>query len=185
MDADDPARLTRRVPDRMWSSNVTINRVISVLALGAVALTACGGSDTKTIETKDGKITVNGDGKNAKVTINGENGNKVTFNQSKVPADFPSAVPLPKGLKLKSAASGGDGSRKVFSLGYTLGSQEPADAVAGYKDQLDAAGFKVNAPLGGASKVSTLLAGGNGWNVIVAAGGSTSPVLTISVTSAN
>ncbi len=162
---------------------MAIKRVIALLALGAVALTACG-DDTKTIETKDGKVTVEGKGKDAKVTINGEDGNEITFNQSKVPDDFPSAVPLPKGLKLTSAASGGDGSRKVFSLGYTLGSQTPADAIASYKDQLDAAGFKVNAPLSGAA-TSTLLAVGNGWNVIVAAGGSSTPVLTVSVTAAD
>ncbi len=161
---------------------MTIKRVITLLALGAVALTACG-SDTKTIETKDGKVTVNGDGKDAKVTINGEDGNKITFNQKKVPDDFPSDVPLPKGLKLTSAASGGDGSRKVFSLGYTLGSADPADAVASYKDQLEAANFKVNATPVGTSKVSTFLAAGNGWNLIVAAGGSTTPVLTVSVVS--
>ena len=159
-----------------------IAAIVVTLTLGTTFV-ACG-SDTKTIETKDGKVTVNSDGKSGSVTIDGENGNSITFNQSKVPDDFPSAVPLPKGLKLMSAASGGTAERKVFTLGYTLGSQDPATAVADYQDQLTAANFTVNAPPAGSSGVSTLLAGGNGWSVIVGAG-SSSPVFTLTVTASD
>ena len=147
---------------------VRINRVVVVFALGAVALTACG-SDTKTIKTDDGKITVRGSGKHAKVTINSEEGS-TTFNQSKVPNGFPSDVPLPKGLALKTASSGTapSGTGTFFSLGYQLGTKSPSDVLDAYKSQLDDAGFTTTdtGSIGeSTATIKNLNATGKGWTV--------------------
>ena len=167
---------------------VRINRVIVVFAVGAVALTACG-SDTKTIKTDDGKITVSGSGKNAKVTINSEKGS-TTFNQSKVPNGFPSDVPIPKGLTLKTASSGPEpsGTGRFFSLGYELGKKSPSDVVDAYKSQLDNAGFTTadTGSIGGSTAtIKNLNATGKGWNITATALGVTGhTIFTVTVLTA-
>lgn len=157
---------------------------IVTVALSAVALTACGSSSSKTIETKDGKVTVNKNGKS--VTIQGENGNTATFGGAQVPAGFPSEVPLPKGLTLKSAAGGSQSNNKFFSLAFDLGSTSAANAADAYKSQLADAGFTVSDSgsfgTGGAS-VHSVSADGKGWRV--AASGLASKLFTLVVTSAN
>jgi len=157
-----------------------------LLALGAVTFGACS-SDTKTIETKDGKVTVDGDGKHATVTINGDQGGSVTFNQSKVPSDFPSEVPLPKGLNLKTSASGNApvGTGQFFSLGYDLANQNTAQVLSAYTSTLEDDGFTVkdSSSVGGSTgSISSLQATGKGWNVTAAAIASDkTAILTISV----
>ena len=166
------------------------NRVfsaITVVMLGVAGFAACGGSDSKTIETKDGKVTVNKKGNS--VTIEGENGAKATFGGTKVPDNFPSEVPLPKGLKLKSAAGGTQGTKTFFSLGYELGSKSPDDVVAAYKTQLEDAGFTINGTGNfgaGGGAVSNVSAEGKGYRVTASGVGSaTGKLFTMAVTPAD
>ena len=161
--------------------------LILATALGTT-IVACG-SDSKTVDTKDGKVTVNGDGKDAKVTVKGKDNASFTFNQGSVPDGFPSEVPLPKGLKLKTGAGGSKGAKQFFTLGYGLGSKRASDALSDYKDQLESAGFTIKD--GGSLSNSggsfqSLQATGNGWTVIassIAGGSGDTAVMSVIVSS--
>ena len=162
-----------------------INRVISIVALGALALTACASSSsTKTIESKDGKVTVNKDGKHATVSVNGEANNKITFGDTKVPDGFPSDVPLPKGLTIKTAASGTRGSKAYYQFAYSVGSKSPSSIISAYKDQLDSAGFQTTDYNLGGGSVSGVQATGKGWTIRASSIGvstGTDPVLSLTI----
>ena len=162
-----------------------ISRVITVVALGAVALTACGSSSgTKTIETKDGKVTVNQDGKHATVSVNGEGNNQITFGDTKVPKGFPSEVPLPKGLTIKTAASGTRGSKAYYQFAYSIGSKSPSSIISAYKDQLTSAGYQTTDYNLGGGSVSGVQATGKGWTIIASSIGTsvgTDPVLSLTI----
>ena len=162
-----------------------INRVITVVALGALALTACGSSSsTRTIESKDGKVTVNKDGKHATVSVNGEGNNKITFGDTKVPSGFPSDVPLPKGLTIKTAASGTRGSKAYYQFAYSIGSKSPSSIISAYKDQLNSAGFQTSDYNLAGGSVSGVQATGKGWTIIatsIGAGTGTDPVLSVAI----
>ena len=148
------------------------------LALGTTFV-ACGGSDTKTVETKDGKVTVNKDDKS--ITIESDKGS-ATFGGASVPDDFPSDVPLPKGVKLQTAVSSGG----AFQLGYQADDAELADVVADYKTALEDADFTVDdgaSVSAGNGSFSGFSATGNGWKVTVAAiGGASGSILSVGVT---
>ena len=163
--------------------------VVLAATLGTT-LVACG-SDTKTVETKDGKVTVSGNGKDGTVTIKGKGKDDTSFSikQGEVPAGFPSEVPLPKGLKLKAGTKGQQGAKQFFTLSYELESKSPATALAAYGTQLKDDGFEVPnlAGLTGASgSFLSLEAKGKGWTVIAsslgAAGGAA--VMSVIVSSA-
>ncbi len=170
-----------RVPGVQASRRALVGAFV---AFGAIGLVACGSSGAKVVETKDGKVTVNKDGKS--VTIEGENGAQATFGGTKVPDGFPGAVPLPKGLKLKTSAGGSQGGKQFFTIGYDLGSKSPQAAAADYKSQLEDAGFTVSnsASFGsGSATVENLSASGNGYRV-AATGTGTGKLFTLVVTSA-
>ena len=141
-----------------------------VLALGAVAVAACG-SDATVRSTDDGKITVKGSGKKAEVTIKGD-GSDLTFNQQKIPAGFPSDVPLPKGLTRLAATSGTAQAKPLFQVSYGLGSETGTDALATYQHDLETAGFTIDQPVSsdnaGSNSVITMSATGKGWQVSTA-----------------
>lgn len=157
--------------------------VILATALGTT-LVACG-SDTKTVETKDGKVTVSGNGKDGTVTIKGKGKDDTSFSikQGEVPEGFPSEVPLPKGLKLKAGTKGQRGAKEFFTLSYELGSKSPAAALAAYGTQLKDDGFEVPnlAGLSGASgSFLSLEATGKGWTLIASSLG-TGSIATMTV----
>ena len=151
-------------------------------------LVACG-SDTKTVETKDGKVTVSGNGKDGTVTIKGKGKDDTSFSikQGEVPAGFPSEVPLPKGLKLKAGTKGQQGVKQFCTLSYELVSKAPATALAAYGTQLKDDGFEVPnlADLGGASgSFLSLEAKGKGWTLIASSLGTGSiAAMTVMVSS--
>ena len=161
-------------------------RILMVTIVIGVTVTACGG-DSKTVETKDGKITVDENGKDGKVTIEGENGGTATFGTQKVPADFPSEVPLPKGLKLQSAISSQQDGKQYFQLVYSLAKSNPEDAIADYRGRIDSDGFTIEESgtfgAGGAS-LSGFEATKGDWTVVASGigGDQTGSVLSISVT---
>ena len=159
--------------------------VAALLAIGALALAACG-SDAKVTETKDGKVTVDGSGKKAKVTIQGENGNTITFNEQKVPGDFPGDVPLPAKVQLQAATSGTRGSQKYFQLSYTLGKASARETVGAYATKLGDAGFTVDqTDTAGTDQIpSPMQADGKGWHVLAIANGAGSGSMIVTVTPA-
>ncbi len=163
-------------------------RVAVTLVLGGAAvvgLSACG-SDAKVKTTEDGKITVKGSGKKAEVTIKGD-GNDLTFNQQKIPAGFPSEVPLPKGLARIAATSGTAEAKPLFQVTYGLGAATGMAALATYQRELADAGFTIDQPTAsddaGANSVITMAATGQGWQVSTASIPGPKPqTLVISVT---
>jgi hypothetical protein len=165
-------------------SGIRLSRgALVVIALSTVGLVACGSSDSKVVETNDGKVTVDKDGKS--VTIEGENGASATFGGKKVPDGFPSEVPLPEGLKLKTSAGGSQGGKQFFTIGYDLGSKSPQNAAADYKSQLEGAGFTIgnSASFGsGNATIENLSATGKGYRV-AATGTGTGKLFTLVVTS--
>ena len=157
--------------------------LLALIAIGMTALAACG-SDTKVAETKDGKVTVEGKGKNAEVTVEGEHGATVTFNEQKVPAGFPSEVPLPQKVRLQSATSGTRSGKQYFQLSYALGSTSALDAIGAYATRLGAAGFTVDQTdtPGTDANPPPMRADGSGWHVLAFATSAGSGSLTMSVT---
>jgi hypothetical protein len=158
-------------------------RLAAILTFGVVVLAACG-SDAKVAETSDGKVTVSGTGKKASVTVNGEHGATATYNAQKVPADFPSEVPLPTGVTLESATSATRGGKQYFQLTYTFGGGSARAALGDYARRLGNAGFSVDAIGGAASDAepSPFQADGKGWHVTALAtsgGGGGSMVVTV------
>ena len=169
----------------MIGATVRRGAAVVLVAVGVVALGACG-SDATVKETKDGKVTVHGDGDKATVTVDGENGTAVTFNQQKVPSDFPSDVPLPEHVKLRNATSGTRSAKQFFQLSYALGSASALKTIGAYATRLSDAGFTVDrtdAP--GTDAVPTpLVADGKGWHVVALATDGGSGSLTVTVSSA-
>jgi hypothetical protein len=153
------------------------------LTLGVVVLTACG-SDAKVTETTDGKVTVSGRGKKAAVTITGEHGATATYNAQRVPADFPSEVPLPRRVTLESATSATRGGKPYFQLTYTYRATSARATLGAYATQLGTAGFAVDSVDGATSDTapSPFRADGSGWQVTALAtsgGGAGSMVVTV------
>ena len=158
---------------------------LALTAALAVGLAACG-SDTKVKSTDDGKITVQGSGKKAEVTIKGD-GSDLTFNQQKIPAGFPSDVPLPKGLTRLAATSGTAQAKPLFQVTYGLGRETGLVALAAYQHDLEAAGFTIDQPAGsdnaGSNSVISMAGTGHGWQVSAASIPGPKPqTLVISVT---
>lgn len=140
---------------------------LAITAALAVGLSACG-SDTKVKSTDDGKITVKGSGKKAEVTIKGD-GSDLTFNQQKIPAGFPTDVPLPKDLKRIAATSGTAAGKALFQLTYELGTSSATAALDAYQRQLESSAFTIDRPAGsdqqGVNSVIFMTASGHGWQV--------------------
>lgn len=166
----------------------TRTRLAALIVVVGATLAACG-SDSKTVETNDGKVTVDGDGKNAKVTIEGENGASATFGTQKVPKDFPADVPRPEGHKLQSAISSEQDGKQSFQLVYTLEGASPKDAIADYRDQLESRDYTVeeSGSIGAAGAALGGFAASNGEQKIVVTSIGTDKdggVLSVSVTEA-
>jgi hypothetical protein len=155
-----------------------------VLATGTLALAACGSSGGKVAETQDGKVTVDGKGEHASVTVKGENGGSVTYNQQKVPAAFPSAVPLPQHATLTNATSADRNGKQYFQLSYTLQGSSARVALGAYATQLGNAGFTTDTADGRMTDDTPppLRADGKGWHVVAIAnsrGGTGSMIVTV------
>lgn len=140
---------------------------LALTAALAVGLAACG-SDAAVKSTDDGKITVKGSGKKAEVTIKSD-GSDLTFNQQKIPAGFPTDVPVPKNLKRIAATSGTAQGKPLFELTYEVSTGSATAALVAYQRQLESAAFTVERPAGsdqqGANSVIFLSASGHGWQV--------------------
>lgn len=144
--------------------------VVTLALAAALGVTACG-SDAAVTPTADGEITVKGSGTHAEVTIKGD-GSDLTFNQQKIPAGFPSEVPLPKGWKRVAATSGTAGGTPIFQVTYSLAKLAASPAVTAYQRQLETAGFTIDEPTrsdgDGTNSMTTMAATGHGWQVSAA-----------------
>ena len=156
------------------------NTRITILALVmGTTLVACGGSNTKTVETPDGKITVNKDDQS--VTVKSEDGS-ATFGGASVPDDFPSNVPLPEDAKPQTVVTSGNS----FQLGYEVDKSDLEAAVSDYKSALEDAGFTMGdggSISAGGGSFSGFQATGKGYMVTVSGiGASTGSILAVGVT---
>lgn len=149
--------------------------LVAGLVVAGLVLAGCGSSDAKVTETRDGRITVEGDGDRQTATIQGD-GSSVTYGTGSVPKGFPDAVPLPEGSKPATTAAATRGDAQFFTLTYEP-TTSAAKALSAYGDQLAAAGFDVTP---GARRS---IEGTDGtWRVRAVAGTGAAPTLTVSVT---
>jgi hypothetical protein len=152
-------------------------RALVLVTAGTLALAACGSSGGKVAETQDGKVTVDGKGKHASVTVKGENGGSVTYNQQKVPAGFPSAVPLPQHATLTNATSADRNGKQYFQLSYSFKGSSARAALGAYATRLGNAGFTTDTADGRMTDAAPppLRADGQGWHVVAIAKSSSGP----------
>jgi hypothetical protein len=115
-----------------------------VPVLAAAALLSSGCSRSHTVSTADGKVTVTEKGKDgaASMTFTGKSGEKVTMdvNSGKLPADYPSDVPVYKDARitLSQTVSEKNGRNLVMETA------DAADKIAGYyKSGLEGNGWKI------------------------------------------
>ncbi len=145
-----------RIRSRACRAALAVGAVLALGVLGA----GCG-SDAEVVQQPDGAVKVHGTGKRATVSVGGENGATVTYNQQALPADFPSAVPRPDGLRLLTATSTPGGG--YFQLTYAA--PDPGTALTSYRAQLDGAGFTASGEPAGGGRVDSLEATGHGWTL--------------------
>ena len=162
---------------RLRASRRSVLGIAILATIAPLGTTACG-SDAEVKPTADGEITVKGSGKRAEVTIKGD-GSDLTFNQQKIPADFPSEVPLPDGWKRVAATSGTAGGTPLFQVTYSLAKQPATTALTTYQRQLETAGFTIDEPTrsdgDGTNSMATMTATGHGWQVSAASISGPSP----------
>jgi hypothetical protein len=136
--------------------------------LGAGVLTACssGGDDSTSSTTTKAGSTV----------PSGGDGDGVTIGDTKIPASFPrDDVPLPQGGTLKAVVSGKQGTRRYYSLTYSVNGKDLGTAASAYKARLTDADYRIetSSSVGGAdASFSAFTARGEDWDVIVYGGGS-------------
>jgi hypothetical protein len=121
-------------------------RVGAVVVAGAMAigLAACGSSGT-TVSTPNGSATISssGSGGNSSVKIKTNKGTGEIQAGSKLPAGFPSAVPIPTFLKLSSSFGATSQGKSSYELIYSV-SGSLTQAANRYDQQLRAAGFSAS-----------------------------------------
>jgi len=115
-----------------------------VLAAAVAATFSAGCSRTHTVSTPEGTVSVTEKGKEgaASMTFTGKNGEKVTMdvNSGKLPADYPSDVPVYKDARITLAQAVSDKNGRNL----VMETADAADKVAGfYKSGLESNGWKI------------------------------------------
>jgi len=114
--------------------------VAALLAGGLLFAAAC--SRSHTVTTSEGKVTYQEKGKDAgTVTVTGKDGKTATlsFNQNKIPADYPKDVPIYGGAKVVMSQTVSEKNGRNLMLE----SSDAADQIADYyKKELDRNGWK-------------------------------------------
>ena len=117
-------------------------RPLIALLAGCTLCAAAACSRSHTVTTSDGKVTYQEKGKDAgTVTVTGKDGKTATlsFNQNKIPDDYPKDVPLYGGVKVVMSQSASDKNERNLMLE----SSDAADKIAEYyKTELDRNGWK-------------------------------------------
>ncbi|MFD0618993.1 hypothetical protein ACFQZR_16130 [Paenibacillus sp. GCM10027629] len=122
--------------ERMWGVIVLSSMMV---------LSACGRSESTTIKTDQGTMTVTGDQNGDSVSITGKTSDgkeiKSEYSTTEMPKDFPQDAPIPKGFQLKGSArseQNGD-----ISVMVTCSGEAKVDTVVQQiTDYLNAGGFK-------------------------------------------
>jgi len=122
--------------ERMWGVIVLSSMMV---------LSACGRSESTTIKTDQGTMTVTGDQNGDSVSITGKTSDgeeiKSEYSTTEMPKDFPQDAPIPKGFQLKGSArseQNGD-----ISVMVTYSGEAKVDAVVQQiTDYLNDGGFK-------------------------------------------
>lgn len=138
----------------------------SVLSI-AVFLSAVGCTrSSQTIASPDGKVTYSDKAKDAPtMTFTGKNGEKVTMdvNSGKVPADYPSDIPVYKDAKVTLAQSVSDKNGRNL----ILETKDSADKVAAfYKSGLESRGWKMEGTVA-TGELNMITASKNGKQFVV------------------
>jgi hypothetical protein len=135
----------------------------AALSLGLLAACSSGGSAVSDVK-------VHRDKKHVTVT---DGDNSISVGAARIPADFPSDVPLPAHT-LKAAIATGKSGGKAYTLSYAISDGNVAGAAKDYKGQLTKAGYRIekSASAGAAASVfSAFTARGKHWDVVVYSGG--------------
>jgi hypothetical protein len=122
-------------------------RPLGALLFGCLLFAAAGCSRSHTISTADGKVSYDQKGKDAgTVTVTGKDGKTatMTFNENKVPGDYPKDVPIYSPSKVVMAQSVSD--QNAHNL--MLESQDAVDKIVDfYKKGLDDNGWKTESTM--------------------------------------
>jgi len=122
-------------------------------------------SRTHTVTTSDGKVSVEQSGKDAsRITVAGKDGKTATlsFNENKVPDDYPKDIPIYTPSKVVMAQSASDQNTRNL----VLESPDAMDSiVAFYKKGLDGNGWKTESTL--ATAQMTMLTGSKDHRQVV------------------
>jgi hypothetical protein len=147
-----------------------------LLLLGALA--GCSSDDvvSDAVETaSDGKVKVDNDGK--KITVEGEDGEgSVSFgDDTELPDDFPSDVPLPEGGDVKAVIKGDTNGKQYFNVTYGIDRDDVESSMSDYKSTLEDDGFEIkgSTEIGSAAGgLASFTAVGADWDVMVYSVGS-------------
>lgn len=116
-------------------------RPLAALLAGCLLFAAAACSRSHTVSTADGKVTYQEKGKDAgTVTVTGKDGKTATlsFNQNKIPDDYPKDVPVYSAKVVMSQSVSEKNGRNLM-----LESSDAADKIAEYyKKELDRNGWK-------------------------------------------
>ncbi len=136
--------------------------------------------DSINIESDQGNVVVDGDGGN--VQISGDEGDVSFQTGSDIPADWPSAVPVPDGLTVVSSATFDEGGGRLTFSVQGVPATDAAGFVADYGAALEAAGFDRSSFFESPSGVSATWETGS-WMVSLIGGddGSGSDAMTVVV----
>ena len=122
--------------ERMWGVIVLSSMMV---------LSACGRSESTTIKTDQGTMTITGDQNGDNVSITGKTSDgteiKSEYSSTEMPKDFPQDAPIPKGFQLTGSArteQNGD-----ISVMVTCSGEATVDTVVQeITDYLNTGGFK-------------------------------------------
>jgi len=138
-----------------------MRRLLAITA--TLALAACGGSDTTTIETEDGTAEYSVDDDNGDTEIrftDGEGNDTVIATGSDTDAQLPDGFSLYPGATIatNTVMSGEQGEGSM--IGFTS-SASPDDLAAHYRQEAEAAGFDIQMEM---KTGDTVMIGGEGPN---------------------
>lgn len=128
---------------------------------GTLALTACGGSDTNTIETEDGtaEYSVDGAEGDAEIRFTDNEGNETVMTAgSDADAQFPDGFSIYPGASVASntVISGSEGEGNMIAI---TSSASPEELAAHYRAEAEAAGFEIQMEM---NSGDTVVIGGEG-----------------------
>ena len=112
-----------------------------VILAAAIAITACGPSNTTTTSTPGGTVTTTTSNDGSTTTVVGANGETAQFTSGGAGAvQLPETMPLYPGAKVTTSVSGANNSQKTISVAFETNASVD-DVVAFYKQKAAALGL--------------------------------------------